>query len=337
MVSLVTGATGFVGSHVAERLVASGAPVRALVRTTSDVRHLRGLGVELVQGSLEDAASLDRACRDVGVVYHNAALVGDWGREADFVEVDVHGTARIVEAAVGAGATRFVHMSSASVYGFFRIRNRHVTEALPLDPRPWRWDYYARAKAAAERVVGRADAGGRIETAILRPSVVYGPRDRAVLPRLVGLLRQRKLRIIGSGQNRPHLVYAGDVAEAAVRAGTRPQARGGVYNLDGRRDCTQQAFFEAVADLSGEPPPTRRLPLEAAFVLALLSEAGGHLSRREAPPALTRYLVILAAGETDFDLSRAGRELGWEPRTPFEQGFRLTRESHARGAQGLAA
>lgn len=332
MDALVTGATGFVGSHVAEQLLAAGHGVRALVRDTSDVRHLRGMGVDLVQGALEDEASLARACRGVDVVYHNAARVGDWGCQEDFMEVDVYGTERMIDAAARAGATRFVHMSSVSVYGFFRIRNRHVTEALSTDPHPWRWDYYGRAKAAAEHVVRRAQAERRLETVILRPSIVYGPGDRTVLPRLVSLLQQRKLRIIGSGENRIHLVYVGDVAEAAVRAGTCDRAGGGIYNLDGRRECTQREFFEAVADLCGEPPPARSLPLEAAYMLALASEVWGHLTRCETPPDLTRYLVILARGEADFDLSRAKQELGWEPRTPFEQGFKLTRESYSRGA-----
>ncbi len=308
-----------------------GHEVRALARDASDVSHLRGLGIELVRGELEDEASLAGACHGVDVVYHNAARVGDWGRLEEFLEVDVRGTERMIDAAARAGTTRLVHMSSVSVYGFFRIRDQHVTEDLPANPRPWRWDYYGRAKAAAERAVRGAQAEGRIETVILRPSIVYGPRDRAVLPRLVSLLRRRKLRIIGSGENRPHLVYAGDVAEAAVRAGTSDRASGGIYNLDGRRECTQREFFEAVADLCDEPPPTRGIPLEAAYVLALASEAWGHLTRRATPPNLTRYLVILAGGEADFDLSRAKRELEWEPRTPFAQGFKLTRESFSSG------
>jgi nucleoside-diphosphate-sugar epimerase len=145
-----------------------------------------------------------------------------------------------------------------------------------------------------------------------------------VLPRLAALLRSGRLTIVGSGENRLHLVYVRDVAEAAFRAGTEPVAVGGTYHVEGQRDITQRGFMEAIADLVGAPRPGRSLPLYVSYSLAFLQEAWGHAIRRQTPPCRTRYLVALAGGEACFDTSGAERDLGWQPQVPFEEGLTHT-------------
>jgi nucleoside-diphosphate-sugar epimerase len=324
LIAFVTGGTGFIGSHVVERLLAAGQEVRVLARESSDVSHLRRLGVEIARGDLRDGAALRRLLRGIEVVYHNAAFVGDWGRWRDFSEVALAGTEHLLAAAVRSDVSRVVHMSSAGVYGLRRIRGSVVSEELPLAPRPWRWDYYGRAKAGAERIVQRQQNAGRIGATILRPTIVYGPRDRIVLPRLAALLWSGQLVIVGSGENRLHLVYVRDAAEAAFRAGTEPVAVGGTYHIDGRREITQRRFMEAIADLVGAPRPRRSLPLSVSYCLGFLQEAWGHASGRQTPPSRTRYLVALAGGEACFDTSGAERDLGWKPQVCFEEGLART-------------
>lgn len=324
MRAFVTGGTGFIGSHVVERLLAAGHEVRALARESSDASHLRRLGVEVARGDLHDGAALRPLLRGVDVVYHNAAFVGDWGRQRDFSEVALAGTEHLLTAAVSSTVSRVVHMSSASIYGLRRIRGSMVSEELPPAPRPGRWDYYGRAKAGAERIVRQHQNAGRIEATILRPTIVYGPRDRTVLPRLAALLWSGRLVIVGSGENLLHLVYVRDVAEAAFRAGTEPVAVGGTYHVEGQRDITQRGFMEAIADLVGAPRPSRSLPLYVSYCLAFLQEAWGHASRRQTPPSRTRYLVALAGGEACFDTSGAERDLGWKPQVCFEEGLART-------------
>ena len=326
MRAFVTGGTGFIGGHLVERLLAAGHEVRALARESSDVSHLRQLGVETARGDLRDGAALRPLLRGVEVVYHNAALVGDWGRWRDFSEVALAGTGYLLAAAVSSNVSRIVHMSSASIYGLRRVRGRTVSEELPPAPRPWRWDYYGRAKAGAERIVQQHQSAGRIGATILRPTIVYGPRDRTVLPRLAALLRNGQLTIVGSGENRLHLVYVRDVAEAALRAGTELVAVGETYHVEGKRDITQRGFMEAIADLVGAPRPRRSLPLYLSYSLGFFQEAWGHASRRQTPPGRTRYLVALAGGEADFDTSRAERDLGWKPQVSFEEGLARTAE-----------
>lgn len=325
MISLVTGATGLIGSHIAEQLVSRGSEVRALVRSSSDTSHLRKLGVEMVEGDLLDPESLFRALRHVDVVQHCAALVGDWGRWADFRDVDVRGTEHLVEQAARAGVTRIVHLSSAAVYGLRRMRGRLVNHGLGPAPRLWRWDHYGRAKRAAERPVLRAADEGRIEAMVLRPTVVYGPRDRATLPRLARLLEVEALPVFGSGTNRLHLVYAGDVADAAIRAADRREGKpAACYPIDGGKEITQRDFLVAIADMIGAPRPGRA-SFYTSYGRAFFQELRGHLARRADPPNWTRYLVgLLGGGESEFDTSRAREDLGWEPRVPIREGLERT-------------
>ena len=335
MRAFLTGGTGLVGSQVAEQLVGHGHALRALVRPGSDTSHLRQLGAELVTGDLLEPRNLPRALQGCDVVLHHAARVGEWGDWRAFEQLGAGGTRTLLAAAERAGVRRFVHMSSAAVYGMLRIRGRLVQERLGPERHVGRWSAYERAKVAAERAVAEARARG-LETVVLRPTVVYGPRDRTVLPRLASLLRAGRLRLVGSPENRLHVIYVRDVAEAALAAATLPAASGEVYHLDGPGDVTQRAFFAGIADMLELPPPSRRLPLYPAYALGWLHEAWGHLRRSPEPPALTRFLVALSGGPAAFDLTKARRELGWVPRTGAEEGLRLTADWW-RGETGAAA
>lgn len=335
---LVTGATGLVGSHVAESLVAAGRDVRALVRPASEVAHLRALGVELAWGDLCEPAGLEGAMREVRVVYHCAARVSDWGRPAEFLEVGVRGTERVASLALRLGVERFVQLSSVAAYGLLRMQGRRVRETWRLSRVPAWWDPYARAKAGAERVLWKLAARKGLPLVVLRPTFVYGLRDRLVLPRMARLLRERRLRPIGSGRNRPHFIHAQDVARAALAAAGCALASGRAYNLDGPRDATQREMLDALADLEGVPRPQGRLPLAPTWLRAVAGEASARLVRRASPPLITRYVVAALAGEADIDTSRARRELGWEPRVGTLDGFAAAHTSrHGRALSGGGA
>jgi len=323
--ALVTGATGCIGSHLVERLAAGGTEVRALVRRSSDTSQIAELGIELAYGDLRDAASLGLATKGVDVVYHTAAVVGDWGPARDFAAVDAVGTAQLADAAVHNGVPRFVHLSSVAVYGLLRVRKRHVPDDFPVDPRPARWDDYARAKIAGENALRHHHAQGRIALTVLRPTLVYGPRDRVVLPRLARLLAERRQVRVGSGRNRVHVVFADDVAMATELAGSRDVAVGRTYNVDGPRDVEQRDFLDGFADLLGAPRPTLRLPLAVAYPLAIGCEGWGRFRRHEEAPPLTRTMVAACGGEAFYDTTRARDELGWAPKVLFPEGLERTR------------
>lgn len=179
MTALVTGATGFFGSHLAELLRAEGTPVRALVRPTSDTALLDKLGVACAVGSLEDTDSLRRACEGCERVYHCAARVDILGTPDEFYETTVEGTRRVLQAARETGVRRFVHVSSCGIYHPDLLSSGEpITEHTPT-PLPPDWFTYAEAKYHAEQVVKEFN-GGEMEWVIVRLAYLYGPRNRVM-------------------------------------------------------------------------------------------------------------------------------------------------------------
>jgi nucleoside-diphosphate-sugar epimerase len=319
--NVVTGATGLLGSHIAEALTARGERVRALVRPTSDVAFLRRLDVEPIIGDLHDPESLRRAAAGADVVYHCAARVGDWGPWSLYRREIIDATGNLLSACRAAGVGRVLHVSSVTVYGHPRDNGDAITEDAPLGQRLyWFWDYYCRSKIAAEALARAAGSG----VTIVRPSWIYGPRDRNSLPRLLAAFRAGWVRLIGSGENLLNLVYAADVAEGAILAANHPEAGGRAYNLCSEGECTQRQFLDALTELLGWPPVRRRAPFWLAHAGGFLSEAIGRAIFLKRPPRFTRYAVSLVGRPTHFSSVRAREHLGWLPRVELREGLRRT-------------
>jgi nucleoside-diphosphate-sugar epimerase len=321
--NLVTGATGLLGSHIVEKLREAGRPVRALVRPSSDRTWLRAQGVEFADGDVTDPASLERACAGVQFVYHSAARVGDWGRWPDFQRVTIDGTRNLIDAAVRAGVRRFVHISSISTYGY-HTREGTIDESFDLGYRLYHWAYYSRSKIEAERIVWDAYRRNLIELSVIRPAWIYGPRDRATIARLVRLIRTRQAKILGRGDNRLNVVYAGNVAEAAIRAADLPEANGQAFNCSNDGEITQQQYFDLLARTLGVPPVTRHVPYRAAYAAAFLMEVLGHAFNWREPPFITRYAVWLMGRRSYFSAEKARRVLGWRPTVTYDVGVPMT-------------
>jgi nucleoside-diphosphate-sugar epimerase len=317
---VLTGATGLLGSHIAEQLAGHGERVRCLVRPTSDVRFLRSLGVELVTGDLAVPASVREVVRGANVVYHCAAKVGEWGPWSAYQAHVIDATANLLDACRTEGVGRVLHVSSITVYGHLPSRSGLFTEDEPLGQNLWIWDHYCRAKIRAEELCRRYPGAWTV----IRPSWMYGPRDRNTLPRLIHALKARRVRLIGEGNNLMNLVYVADVAEAAIRAANHPGAVGEVYNLSSAGDITQRQFFEALTELLALPRLQRRVRFRMAFWVGWLSELVGHAIRLQRPPHVTRYGVSLFGRSTQFSVEKARSQLGWEPRVPAAEGLRRT-------------
>jgi 2-alkyl-3-oxoalkanoate reductase len=322
---LVTGATGLLGSHIAERLVASGRRVRALVRETSDTSFLQSLGVELVRGDLTDPESTRRAVRGVEVVYHAAAKVGDWGTWPEFQAGTIEATATLGRAAAEEGVARFVHISSTSAYGHPREGGPPVDETAPLGQNFWwPWDYYTISKVEAERTLWRlADEKGLALT-VIRPSWLYGERDRTTTARIVESLRRRRARLVGPGDNPLSAVYAGTVADAAILAARDPHSAGEAYNITNHGRITQRAFMDLFAEASGAPPIAGSVPYRVVFAAATAIEAYGRLSRRRRPPLITRYATWLLGRDLEYSTEKARDRLGWSPSPSYPESIDRT-------------
>jgi nucleoside-diphosphate-sugar epimerase len=321
--NLVTGATGLLGSHIVEQLRKRGQAVRVLVRPSSDCSWLKTQNVELVEGDITDRASLERACQSCDVVYHAAAKVGDWGPWEEFQQITIDGTRNVVEAAIAAGVRRLVHISSISVFGYY-TKEQTIDETFEVGYKLYKWAYYSRSKLEAERIAQQAGRNGKIEVAVIRPAWLYGERDRATIARLVAMLRKGKAKILGRGDNRLNVSYAGNVAEAAIAAGTVPEAAGEVYNCSNDGVITQREYFDLLARSIGAPPVKRRVPYALAYFAGLVLECLGHLLGTKDPPFVTRYAVWLMGRRSYFSADKARRQLNWKVTTTYEMGVPRT-------------
>ncbi len=318
--NLVTGASGLLGSHIVEQLRKRDMPVRVLVRPGSDRSWLETQGVEFAEGDVTDPASLARACEGCDVVYHSAARVGDWGPWEEFQQITIDGTRNIIEAAIAASVRRFVHISSISVYGY-HTKKITVDETFDLGYKMYEWAYYTRSKVEAEKIAWQAHKDGRIEMTVIRPSWIYGERDRTTIARLYNMIKAGKAKILGPGHNRLNVVYAGNCAEAAITAAHLDKAIGEAYNCSNDGEITQSEYFELLAKAIGAPPPRHHAPYKAAYTVGFLLECWGRLTKSKKPPFVTRYAVWLMGRHAYFSADKARRELNWKPTVTYQEGI----------------
>jgi nucleoside-diphosphate-sugar epimerase len=314
---LVTGGTGFVGSHLIERLRAMGDTVRALVRPGGDVELLRRLGAEPVQGDLDDAASLHAACRGCEVVFHSAARVEFVGAEEEFQRTTVEGTVRLVDAARAAAVRRFVQVSSCGVYHPALLRAGRVIDESTPTPEPPRWFFYARAKYRAESEVVRRFPG---EWVIVRLGYLYGPRNRTMRAYLRPVIGDDIMMIIGDGENELAMVYVEDAARAVALAGHRQKAAGRILIVAPEERITQRQYVDALTAGFGVPPVKKQVPYRVAYAFAWLGE---WLVRSGPRSAVLRRSTVALTGLPQRLDGRVTRELlGWRPVVTFAEGIR---------------
>ena len=335
--ALVTGATGLLGSHIAERLTATGLPVRALVRASSRTDFLDSIGVEIVRGDLTDPAACAAAVADVALVFHCAAKVGDWGKWSEFQDGCVLATRTLAEAAVHARVNRFIHISSTSAYGHPADRETPIDETSPLGQNVWILDYYTRSKVDCERLLWQmADAG--LPLTVIRPSWLFGERDRTTAPRLVREFRQGRMMVVGKGDNPLSAVYAGVVADAAILAARDPRSVGEAYNITSHGRVTQREFLNLFADALHVPRVSRQVPYALAFTGGFVLEMQDRLLQRSRPPRVTRYGAWLLGRYLEYSTDKARRMLGWQPSIGYEESIgRTVRWFHEQEAKGSVA
>lgn len=306
----LTGGTGLLGSHVARLFRETGAEVVCLQRPSSDTGHLRDLGCRIVTGDVrDDPKRTAEAMEGCDRLVHTAALVYDEGPWPRVRAVNVEGTAKVVRSAALAGIERAVHVSSVAVYG---EAEGPLDEGSPTDTPLRPTDLYARSKREAEdAAVEEAERGG-VDLRTVRPSAVYGERDRIFAPALATFLRWPVTPLLGPGSNRLPVVYAGNVAEGIAAALVSEAVAGGVFNLAGDHPVTQRQMMQWLGEGLGER--TRFVPLPAGLVRwgARLGDSLG-LRTPSAPDLGLTRVAQLALDENPFRSERARSVLGWRP------------------------
>jgi len=319
MKALVTGGTGFVGSHLIEQLRDRSDEVRALVRPSSDRSLLESIGAEPVVGDLDDAGSLRRACEGCDIVYHAAARVEMVGSEADFHRTTVAGTQRLLAAAAEHGVRRFVHVSSCGIYHPKLFASGRVIDEFTPTPEPPPWFPYGRAKLHAEQVV-RDECPSEMQWVIVRLGYLYGPRNRTMRTHVEPAMRDSTMMIIGKGDNEMAFVYVVDAVRAIVLSGKCPEAAGQILIAGGNERVTQQQYFDAMADGFGIPRITKHIPYRVAFFFGWLGEKLIKSGPRRA--VLRRSAIALTGLPQRLRCDHTQKLLGWQPETRFSDGIR---------------
>jgi nucleoside-diphosphate-sugar epimerase len=313
----VTGATGLVGGHVVEEALRRGHHVRALVRPTSNTHWLDQWGAEKVVGDLEDPVALRQGVADADWVFNCAAKVGDWGPIEEFRRLNVEALRLLLDAAVDARVGRFVHVSSLGVY---EARDHFGTDET-TPPAAQALDGYTRSKVEAEALALRYVAERGLPLTIVRPGFIYGPRDRTVLPKLVGALRAGRFFYFGSGEQVLNCIYVKNLVHAMFLAAEVPEAVGEIFNITDDESVTKRQFVGRVAELAGLRPPRRRIPLWLAWTLAILMER--HAIRRGStePPLVNKARYKFLGLNLDYSINKARRILGYRPPYSTEEGL----------------
>lgn len=316
---LLTGATGFLGHHLAARLGRDGRKLRAIVRPGTDLKRIPAEITEVVWGDITEPDTLQRALVGIDVVFHTAARVSGGGSRDAFQRDNVAAVETLLRAAESAGVRRFVHVSSAGIFGAGQ-KGAAIDERTPLDPQIESRGFYAWSKAESDRLVRAFAAQSRLETVVVRPGLLYGGDAQPFIARLQFPVPRGKGRrvIVGSRAALLPLTHVDNACDAIALAAERG-ASGSAYNvIDG--PARQGEYLDLLsANWVSNVRPTF-VPPFLLWPVALGCEVLGRLAKRNLP--LSRYRLKRATESLTYDTTAAREALGWTPQIDLASGVR---------------
>jgi len=319
-VSFVTGGTGFIGATLTKRLINEGHEVRVLARNPEKAKSLFGDRVTIVTGDLLDGAALHKGLKGVDYVFHLAAAVGDYGPKKEFFRVNRDGTLALVDAAAAAGVARFIYMSSNAVIGM--KREKITTEETPYSNTG---GYYGISKGIAERAILKRHREEGFPGVILRPPAVYGPGSPNWVLRIVELMKEGRMPLIGNGRGICWLIYIDNLIDATMLTLTNDHALGEIFIVTDDRSLppgalTWKTYFNTLAETAGFPPVKKNIPESLAKVLARIMYALYVVFGKK--PLLTPMGVGIMTTQTGISCEKAKEVLGYSPRIDLKEGMR---------------
>lgn len=322
--ALVTGSTGFVGSHLCRELAEHGYTVRALHRTTSSLENLntnlKGHTVDHVIGDVDDLESLKRAMDGVDVVFHIAALY----RQAKFPDseywkVNCDGTKNVVRASQIMGVKRVIYCSTIGVHS--HIEHPPANESEPYAPT----DVYQESKAEAEKFVLESCRRGELDGCVIRPAMIWGPGDTRFFKLFRGIAK-RFFPIIGSGKYLCHWILVNDLVRAFRLAAENPLSNGQIYIIAGERPVTLEYTMQTIARVYGVKLLPLKIPALPFQVCGSIVE--GICKPFGFEPPIHRRRADFFIKNRAFDCSKARNELGFTASHPFEQEAEFVAKSY---------
>ncbi|MBN1352395.1 NAD-dependent epimerase/dehydratase family protein [candidate division KSB1 bacterium] len=312
----VTGGTGFTGGRLCEILCERGYHVKALARQTSKLENLRRIGAEIIYGDISDKASMKPAMKGVDCVYHIAAAFREENvPHKHFYDVNVDGTRNVLEAAFETGLPHFVHCSTVGVQG--EIADPPATEDAPYNP----GDVYQESKMQGELMVKDFYQQNQYPGAIFRPVGIYGPGDTRFL-KIFKWIYSGKFRMIGSGKVLYHWTYIDDLVDGIILCGEKKEAAYGLFTLGGEEFVTLNEIVALIADALQVSVKKGHIPVFPVWLAGALCELVCRPLGIQ--PPIYRRRVDFFMKDRAFDISKAKRVLGYQPRVSLKEGIRRT-------------
>ncbi|MBK9144102.1 MAG: NAD-dependent epimerase/dehydratase family protein [Candidatus Melainabacteria bacterium] len=321
----ITGATGLVGASLAKYLADRGYGVTALARNREKAEALlsgSGARIETIP-DIQDVGSLSERLRDIDVLVHAAGSVDPYGKRETIFAINVGGTRAALAAAARQGVKQFIHISSLSVITG-QGDQYDVDESAPLTRCG---EAYADSKVEAEELVMSEASAGEIEVTALRPGFIYGPGERAWLPRLINSISRGKAMLIDGGAKETNVIYVQNLNRAIEGAILNENAYGRVYNLTDGEKITKKVLFDTIADCLGLPRVKKKIPsVVAKPACEIISTIAPFLGpdKQRALARFSRAAFRLAGVNQGFSIARAETDLGYVDRIPFNEGMKET-------------
>ncbi|RUR11153.1 NAD(P)-dependent oxidoreductase [Legionella sp. km772] len=314
---LVTGATGGLGMNLTKRLIQDGHEVIALGRNQLLGEYLTQLGARFIGLDLSEETALQALAKNTELIFHCAALSSPWGEYKDFYQANVLGTQNVIKATPK--NARLIHVSSPSIYfDFSEKHNIKEDSCLPKKP----VNYYVKTKLMAEHLIDRAFVEQELQVITLRPRAIFGPYDRALLPRLLKAERKGVLTLVGTGQNLIDVTYVENVVESLVLASqAKTQCLGKKYNITNDEPQSLHAIISLLFASLERKVQLKYIPFNLAKKIGQSLELIYSLPFVKAEPRLTAYSAgVLALGQT-LNIEAAKHELGYKPVITIAKGM----------------
>ena len=317
MKALVTGATGFTGTALCERLIRDGWGVNAFVRSSSQIEHLEKLGVRCIENDITNEESVRETFPDVDVVFHIAAAYrAEHADHSEFQQVNVDATRHMLEEAQRRGVSRFVHCSTVGVQG--EIEDPPATENYRFKP----GDHYQESKLAGEQLALEFAAKG-LKVSVVRPVGIYGPGDTRFL-KLFRPVANGYFIMIGAGDSLYHMTYIDDLVNGFLLAATREEAIGEVFTIAGAEYTTLNELVDRIATAIGVKRRRIHIPLKPVLWASVVCDRVFR-SLGMSPPLYPRRVEFFMLDRA-FSIDKARKLLGYKPGVSLEDGLRRTAE-----------
>lgn len=314
---LVTGATGFLGKYITERLISEGYEVLALGRNEKAGKVLENLGATFCKGDFTDKEECESYFKGVDYVIHAGALSTVWGKWESFYDINVAGTRNVCELCVENHVKRMVYISSPSIYSGkqhrFDIKESEFNSKNDLN-------YYIKSKILAEQVIREFHSTG-LYTVVIRPRGLIGVGDTSLMPRLLKANGRTGIPLFNKGENYVDITCVENVAYAIALSIKAEDIGGEIFNISNGEPMQFKIILELFLQAMGEKPKYFKLPFGLVYGIAAMLEAIYRTFDKQGEPALTKYTVCTLAFSQTLDISKAQQKLGYKPIMTISEGI----------------